>query len=141
MTTTAAPGITASPNRLLAAVFGGVYLLVGLVGFAVTGGVGFADTEGNPLIVFEVNPLHNIVHLLIGAGLLFAALRGPGLAKGANTLVGAVYLLVGLLGLFLVGSSANILALNGADNVLHFATAILLLGVGLSQDKAVARTV
>jgi hypothetical protein len=141
MTTTAATGVTTSPNRLLGAVFGGVYLLVGLVGFAVTGGIGFAATEGNPLILFEVNPLHNVVHLLIGAGLLFAALRGPALAKGANTLVGAVYLLVGLLGLFLIGSSANILALNGADNVLHFATAILLLGVGLSQDKAAARTV
>jgi hypothetical protein len=58
-----------------------------------------------------------------------------------NTLVGGVYLLVGLVGLFLLDSSANILALNGADNVLHLASAILLLGVGLSQDKAVtART-
>jgi hypothetical protein len=31
----------------------------------------------------------------------------------------------------------NIIALNGADNVLHLASAVLLLGVGLSQDKAV----
>jgi hypothetical protein len=125
-----------SPNRLVGTIFGIVYLLVGLAGFVVTGGVSFAATEGEPLIVFDVNPLHNIVHLLIGAALLIAARSSVRAAKGMNTTVGAVYLLVGILGLFLVGSSANILALNGADNVLHFASAILLLGVGLAADKS-----
>jgi hypothetical protein len=141
MSTAPATRITASPNALLGAVFGGVYLLVGLAGFAVTGGVGFAATEGKPLILFDVNPLHNIVHLLVGALLLIGALRGARTAKAVNTLVGGVYLLVGLVGLFLVGSGANILALNGADNVLHFASAALLLGVGLSQDKSAAHAV
>ena len=31
--------------------------------------------------------------------------------------------------------------INGADNVLHLASAIVLLGVGLSQDKNVRRDV
>ena len=131
--------MTSSPNRLLGTVFGVVYLLVGLAGFAVTGGVGFASTEGNPLVVFEVNPLHNIIHLAIGAALLLAARRSTAAARSVNVTVGAVYLLVGLLGLFLVGSAANILALNGADNVLHLASALLLLGVGLTADRG-ART-
>ncbi|HEY0485910.1 MAG TPA: DUF4383 domain-containing protein [Mycobacteriales bacterium] len=139
MSTTETDRDTMSPNKLLGLVFGAVYLLVGLAGFAVTGGVGFAATDGNPLIVFEVNPLHNIVHLLVGGLLLGGALRGPKTAKAVNTLVGGVYLLVGLVGLFLVGTAANLLALNGADNVLHFASAVLLLGVGLSQDKVPAR--
>jgi hypothetical protein len=125
-----------SPNRLVAAVFGGVYLLVGLLGFVVTGFSNFAGTEGDTLIVFDVNPLHNIVHLAIGA-LLVASSRNVAGAKAANTTVGAVYLLVGILGLFLVGSDANILALNSADNVLHFASAVVLLGIGLSADKRV----
>jgi len=125
-----------SVNRLVAGVFGAVYVLVGLLGFAVTSGVGFAATEGENLIIFEVNPLHNIVHLLVGA-LLLIGYRTVASAKAINTTVGAVYLLVGLLGLFLVGSGANILALNGADNVLHLGSAVLLLGVGLSQDKRV----
>jgi len=128
--------MTQSPNRLVGTIFGVVYLLVGLAGFVVTGGVSFAATEGEPLIVFDVNPLHNIVHLLIGAALLIAARSSVRAAKGMNTTIGAVYLLVGILGLFLVGSSANILALNGADNVLHFASAILLLGVGLAADTS-----
>ena len=133
--------MSGSPNRLVAAVFGVVYLLVGLVGFAVTGFSNFAGTDtGDKLLVFEINPLHNIVHLAIGALLLLSS-RAVATAKGANTAVGAVYLLVGILGLFLIGSDANILSLNGADNVLHLASAIVLLGVGLSQDKNVRRDV
>lgn len=132
--------MSGSPNRLLATVFGAVYLLVGLLGFAITGFSGFAETEGETLIVFDVNPLHNIVHLAIG-GLLLAASRTVTSAKAANTTVGAVYLLVGILGLFLLGSDLNIIALNGADNVLHFASAIVLLGVGLGADKRTEATI
>lgn len=132
--------MTGSPNRLLATVFGVVYLLVGLLGFAVTGVDNFAGTEGDTLIVFDVNPLHNIVHLGIG-GLLLAASRTVSSARAANTGVGAVYLAVGVLGLFLIGTDLNILALNGADNVLHFASAVVLLGVGLGADKRTSATV
>ena len=128
-----------SPNRLLATGFGAVYLLVGILGFFVTSGLGFAGTQGNNLIIFAVNPLHNVIHLAIGAVLLIAGLSSTAAAKGVNTAVGAVYLLVGILGLFLLGSSLNIIALNGADNVLHLASAVVLLGVGLSQDKTVRR--
>ena len=39
-----------SPNRIVATVFGAVYVLVGLLGFAVTGGVGFIATEGGLLL-------------------------------------------------------------------------------------------
>ncbi|MBG0739234.1 DUF4383 domain-containing protein [Paeniglutamicibacter antarcticus] len=128
-----------SPNRLIATIFGAVYLLVGILGFFVTSGVGFFATEGQNLIIFAVNPLHNVIHLAIGAALLIAGLSSIPAARGVNTTVGAVYLLVGIVGLFLLGSSLNIIALNGADNVLHLASAVLLLGVGLSQDKSVAR--
>jgi hypothetical protein len=127
-----------SANRLVGGIFGAVYLLVGIAGFVVSSGADFAGSEGGMLLLFEVNPLHNIVHLLIGAVLLGAATSSVRAAKAANTGVGAVYLLVGLLGLFLVGSSANILALNGADNVLHVGSAVLLLGAGLAGDRTTA---
>ena len=129
--------MTSSPNRLVATVFAAVYLLVGLAGFLVTGGLPFAGQQGNALVVFDVNPLHNVVHLGIGLALLLASRSVAG-ARATNTTIGAVYLLVGVLGLFLIGSGANILALNGADNVLHLASAVLLLAVGLGADKATA---
>lgn len=123
-----------SVNQTVATVFGLVYLLVGVLGFVVDHD-GFADTEGGKLLgLFEVNPLHNIAHLLIGAVLLASA-KSLASARGANTAVGAAYLLLGIVGLFLLDSDANVLALNGADNVLHLASAVLLLAVGASADK------
>lgn len=129
--------MTSSPNRLVATVFGAVYLLVDLAGFLVTGGLPFAGQQGNALVVVDVNPLHNVVHLGIGLALLLASRSVAG-ARATTTTIGAVYLLVGVLGLFLIGSGASILALNGADNVLHLASAVLLLAVGLGADKATA---
>ena len=126
-----------SPNRLVATIFGAVYLLVGLLGFAVTAGVGFIATEGGFILgIFEVNPLHNIVHLLIGAALLIAGLSSVSAAKVVNTTVGAVYLLLGIVGFFIADSSLNILALNVGDHFLHLATAVLLLVVGLAADRS-----
>lgn len=127
-----------SPNRLLATVFGIVYLLVGIMGFIATAdsGTGFFETSGGLILgIFEVNVFHNVAHLLIGIALLIAGLSGVQPAKTLNTVIGATYLLLGIAGLFLVGSAANILAINGADNVLHFASAVVLLAVGLGADR------
>ena len=127
-----------SPNRLVATIFGAVYILVGLLGFAVTGGVGFIATEGGLLLgIFEVNPLHNIAHLLIGAALLIAGIVSARAAKIVNVVVGATYLLLGIVGFFLVGTALNILALNTFDHFLHLASAIVLLGVGLAAERGV----
>ena len=131
-------GLTSSPNRLVAVIFGAVYVLVGLLGFAATGGVDFVSTEGGLLLgIFEVNPLHNIAHLLIGAALLIAGLANVRAAKGVNITVGAVYLLLGIVGFF-IGSPDNalyILALNVPDHFLHLASALVLLGVGFGADR------
>jgi hypothetical protein len=134
---TSAASATRSVNRLLGYVLGIVFLLVGVLGFVVTSGVGFASTEGKTLLGFELNPLHNIVHLLVGALLLYGATRGVGPSRAVNTAVGGVYLVVGIIGLFILDSSANILALNSADNVLHLVSAVALLGAGLAADKDV----
>ena len=132
--------MSSSPNRLVATVFGAVYLLVGLLGFAVTGGVGFIATQGGLLLgIFEVNPLHNIAHVLIGAALLIAGLSNVVAAKTVNTVIGGFYLLLGVVGFFIVGSALNILALNTADHFLHLASAVVLLGAGLAADKRTHR--
>jgi hypothetical protein len=128
--------MSSSPNRIVATVFGAVYLLVGLLGFAVTGGVGFLATEGGLLLgIFAVNPLHNVAHLLIGAALLVAGLANVRAAKTVNTVVGAAYLLLGVVGFFLVGTAANILALNVPDHFLHLGSAVVLLAIGVGADR------
>ena len=145
--TTETSSLTASPNRLVATIFGAVYLLVGLIGFFYTGGTPFAgpgDGKSNLILgIFEVNPLHNIAHLLIGAALLIAGLGTVSAAKGANTTVGAVYLLLGIVGFFLSAnhdSAINFLSLNTADHFLHLASAVVLLAVGLGADRTVNRS-
>lgn len=116
-------------------VFGAVYVLVGLAGFVVTNGIGFAETSGSRLLFFELNPLHNLVHIGIGAALAGAAYAGPRWSRDANLAVGAVYLVVGLAGLFVAGTGINILALNQADNGLHVASAVVLVGSALYSGR------
>ena len=134
--------MTKSPNRLLGVVFGAVYILIGILGFTVTAGVGLFDTAGGLLLgIFEVNVFHNVAHLLIGAALLIAGLSSVKAARMTNTVVGAAYLILGVAGLIIIGGPLNILALNGADNVLHFASAAVLLAVGLGADGKVKAAV
>ena len=97
------------PAQLLALAIGVIYTLVG----------------------FEINPLHNIVHLAIGlAGL--ALWRRLDTARTYGWLLAAGYGLAFLYGLFAAGNSdINFLSLNGADNVLHLLSALAGLAIAL----------
>jgi hypothetical protein len=124
-------------NSIVAYGFGAIFVLVGVAGFTVSGGHTAAGHEGGALLgVFQVNVLHNVVHLAVGAVMLGAAVAGNVAARLTNTVVGAVYLLLAVVGLFILGDSpANIIALNGADNGLHAVLGVTLLGVGLAADR------
>lgn len=119
--------------RTVALVFGAVYLLVGVLGFLgepiVTGGAaeGMPSATGSLLGIFPINALHNIVHLLIGAALLYGA-TSHSTAVLMCRAVGAVYVVVGLLGI-VVPDGFGLLPLGGTDILLHLATAAILLGV------------
>jgi hypothetical protein len=117
--------------------FGAVYLVVGIAGFFVTGFENFAGLEGETLILLNVNPLHNLVHAALGVLWLAAAGRDS-TARTISNLIGAVLAIVGILGLFIVNSSANILAVNHPDNILHLVTAGLALWFGLTGKSAAA---
>jgi Domain of unknown function (DUF4383) len=124
--------------RRFAAVFGAVYVLVGLAGFVVTGLSDFAASSSDKLILFGLNPLHNIVHLLVGAVWLISS-RSEQSARVVSAAIGAVYLLVGVAGLFITGNSdLNLLNLNQPDNVLHLGSAVLALYFGLAGGRRAA---
>jgi hypothetical protein len=131
--------VSKSPNRLLGIFLGIVYAIDGIYGFFLTSDTTFAATSGPKVLdLFQTNPLHNLVHVVVGLALLTAALVGPRSAKAMNTVLGAVFLLVGVVGFVVTGGNPlNILALNGADTVLNFATAVVLLCVGLGADRVV----
>lgn len=117
--------------------FGAIFVLVGVAGFAVSGGHAAAGYEGGDLLgIFQVNALHNVVHLAVGAVMIGAAVAGTRTARLTNILVGAVYLLLAVLGLVIVGDNPlNVIALNGADNGLHAVLGVVLLGLGLATDR------
>src|SRR5262245_10154567 len=125
-------------NPLVAGVVGAVFVVVGLLGFTVSGGHHVAGHTGGALLgLFQVNVLHNLVHLAVGAVMIATAVAGLRAARAANTLIGAVYLLLGVAGLFITGDNPfNIIALNGADNGLHLVIGAALLGAGLGFDKS-----
>lgn len=107
-----------SPNRVVGLIAGAGYLLLGVAGF-------FFD----PLLLLTVNPVQNALHLAVGAALTICAVVGG--APRCNAIVGAALLAVGIAGLFIISSEFNVLDVNGAANLLHFASAACLLGVGL----------
>ena len=123
-------------NGIVALVFGAVFVLVGLAGFLVSGGHPAAGTTGGALLgLFQVNVLHNIVHLAIGVVMIAAALRGDIAARGANRTFGVLYLVLFVAGLFLVGTALNLVALNVGDNILHLVLGVVLAGVGFGADR------
>src|SRR3954462_6080674 len=132
---TATAGNTSTGARpwpqILALVFGAVYLLVGIVGFFVTGFDSFASTDQHEMLLFfMINPLHNVVHIVIGlAGLLLArTLAG---ARTYGWLLAVGYAVAFVYGLIAVGKDWDFLNINAADNVLHIATAIVGLVIAL----------
>ena len=111
--------------QLLALVFGAVYLLVGIVGFFVTGFDDFAGhSQHESLLIFMINPLHNIAHILVGVlGLVMA--RTLASARAYGWLLAGLYAVLFVYGLIAAGKSWDFLNINGADNVLHILTAIV----------------
>ena len=137
MTTYNPPAVdTKTPYQWLSLVIGVVYLLVGLLGFLVTGFDGFAaHDEDETLLGFAVNPLHNIVHLLIGA-LGVAMWAKPSSARTYGWLLAVGYGAASIYGLIVVNNEdANILNINGADNALHIASTIAGLAIALWPDR------
>lgn len=127
-----------SVNQTLALAFGGVYALVGLAGFLVSDT--FAARDDDALLGFEVNNLHNLVHLLIGVALITASRRLDA-ARTANLAIGVTYLALGVVGWFVDDTSANVIALNSPDHLLHLASGALLTGVAVAADgRARTRT-
>ena len=116
---------------------GAVYTLVGLAGFAVTGFDDFAGRTGETLLGFEVNPLHNLVHLIIGlAGL--AMWRRTDTARTYGWMLFVGYGATFFYGLAVAGKEAedgNFLSINAADNVLHLVSALAGLGIALYAGR------
>ncbi len=126
-----------TPAQWLAYLGGATLVLVGLIGFiadsSFTTGNGI---DGDKLLgIFEVNGIHNIVHLASGL-LLLAVAPKRATARYGVLAFGAVYAIVTLIGLIDGEDVVGLIPINPADNVLHIAlTAAALLAGAVSSDK------
>ncbi len=128
--------------QTLALVFGAVYLLIGIVGFFVTGfNDFFAHDTGKALLGFEINGFHNVVHILIGvAGLMLArTLAG---ARTYGWLLAVGYGAAFIYGLIAINKEWDFLSLNWADNILHLLSALvgLVIALGPVRESVTGRT-
>ena len=128
-----------SPTRAVVGVLGAVYVLVGILGFlgdpiVMEGShADMPSASGDLLGIFPINAIHNIVHLLIGAILLYGA-TSVGTAVMVARGVAITYAIVGVLGLF-APDTFGLMPIGGADVFLHLATAAVLYGVTFLEDR------
>jgi hypothetical protein len=113
--------------NVVALIFGILYLLGGVVGFILT------PSGGDVLGIFPVNTFHHVFHITLGGLGLVAGWLGRG--RLYCQAAGAVFLVLGLLGLIAPPLIAMLLAHPGAnlltDNLLHLVTGIALIYFGL----------
>jgi hypothetical protein len=119
-------------TQLFALVVGAVYLLVGLVGFAVTGFTGVVTDGSDSLLGFDLNVFHNVVHVAIGLGFIAVSrLSDPTVTQGVVIGGGLVYVLAALLGFL---NELQILSIDSeiaADNFLHLFSGLAAVLFGL----------
>ena len=112
--------------KMLAIVFGVVFVLVGILGWVPNPIVGMGA-------LFDTNMVHDLVHLVFGLILLAVAFALPKHASLALKVLGVVYLLIAVLGFMLVPDGGLLLGLvhtNMADHLLHVVLGVVLLVAG-----------
>ena len=112
--------------KLVTKILGIVLLIIGIAGFFVDG----------TLLVFEVDTIHNAVHIVSGLVALFAS-GSYGHSRLFLIIFGLVYGIVAVLGFAMNGDIVGLFHANLEDNYLHTAIAVVCLAVGFGSKKSV----
>lgn len=118
-----------SPQKL-AKIFGAVFVVIGIAGF-----IPGITMNGHLLGIFEVDPIHNVIHLLSGI-VAFVMATGDMGARKFFRIFGIVYGLVTVLGFVNGASILGIFGVNMADNLLHLAITVIALMIGYGGKKS-----
>ena len=118
----------------LAWIFGIVLLAIGILGF-----VPGITSDGMLLGIFQVDALHNVIHLLSGALAIGAAMGAGAYARLYFQVFGVVYALVTVVGFVQVDTVLGFITVNMADNLLHVLIAAVALYAGFAmKDNAMS---
>jgi hypothetical protein len=110
-------------------------LLAGVLGFISDSSFDTGDgVQGDLFLGFEVNAIHNLIHVASGLVLLGASPKRAS-ARAVALAFGLVYGLVAIIGLIDGEDVLGLIPINSADNLLHIALAALGIITGLiSRD-------
>ncbi len=119
-----------STVQMVALLFGAIYLAAGVLGFLPFLGGSYTLTDHALLGIFQVNLLHNLVHIVIGIAGLAAAASLPN-SRTFCQVVGVILLLLGVLGVF-VAKPFGLLDIGGLDIALHLVSGAVLAYFGFA---------
>lgn len=108
--------------------FGWVILVVGILGFI----PGVVTSSGLLLGIFQVDPLHNLVHIVTGLIALFC-MGSFNASKMFFKIFGVIYAIITILG-FIGGGMVLGMMMNMADNLLHIVIALFALYYGFRKE-------
>jgi Domain of unknown function (DUF4383) len=119
-------------------------LLAGIFGFISDSSFDTGDgVQGDLFLGFEVNAIHNLIHVASGLVLLAASPKRAS-ARAVAIGFGLVYGLVAVIGLIDGEDVLGLIPINSADNLLHIALAALGILTGLmsrADDRGRGSTV
>jgi hypothetical protein len=120
-----------TPAQWYCLLAGVALLLAGIFGFISDSSFETGDgIQGDRFLGFEVNAIHNLIHLASGLVLLAASPRRAS-ARAVALGFGLVYGLVAIIGLIDGEDVLGLIPINSADNLLHIALAALGVLTGL----------
>lgn len=119
-------------------IIGAFYVVIGIIGFTITGFGNFVQNTGDELIGFSINPFHNLVHFAIGGFLILMSLQSTSVAEGACLGVGLFYVVAFVIG---VAGASNLTIISMAgrgdlENFNHLVNGVLLLLLGIASSVA-----
>lgn len=116
-------------SKNVSIVFGVAFLAAGVLGFV-----------PNPLVsangLFEVNLMHNLVHILTGGVFLVGGLGSERVAQTTLRGIGVAYVAVAVLGFLIEGNMLlGLVHINEADKWLHVGLALVIVALGFGLPK------
>ncbi len=122
-------------SKNITVVFGFTFVLVGLLGF-------FPNPVVSATGLFEVNAMHNFVHIFTGFAFLFGGVVLNGKEDATLKTVTAAYFGVAILGFLTSGSTLlGLVHINEADRWLHLGLAVGMLVAVLVSTRPVPQIV
>jgi fucose 4-O-acetylase-like acetyltransferase len=116
--------------RVVAVVFGVFALAVAVLGFGRTGFIDLVDPVGDSLLMFRLNPVQNLFHLVLGGVVTAGVVVGRRWVVPV-TVVGAVLFLAA--GLWDAGSAETFLGMNRTTAVTHVVVgAVTIVGLAVA---------